>query len=121
MRVRVAYGRLTGDALKRASCVRCGGTGQAATGWRLGLPPGDNGPLGTCPRCNGSGNCLMDGFTYSAPTPLARGDIVLVGVQRFGEPYREEEATVLGLGSIYDGDTRQVIRVIEHAKPAATA
>lgn len=113
MRVRVAYGRLTGDALKQASCVLCRGEGWCEPYFRAGR-------LEPCRRCNGSGDCLSDGFTYSTPSPLARGDIVLVGVKRWGEPYREEEATVLGVGSTYDGDTRQVIRIIERAAEAAS-
>lgn len=119
MKVRVLYGRLNTEQLKRASCLRCHGEGQSHAGWSFGLPVDDPGPLEPCPRCDGTGAAADVGYTYSAAFPVARGDIVLVGTRGWGERYREQEATVIGVGSTFDGETRQIIQVVEHAGQAS--
>lgn len=110
MKIQVAYGRV--DPAGWLKCPRCEGRGEAETAFQSGV-------FQVCPYCNGSGaNPHPRTYTYSTDETVGVGDVVLVpGNWVKSEP---QEATVIVLGSDYDGSITPVSRVIERKEANAT-
>jgi hypothetical protein len=98
----VAYGRHDAEAIRAANeCARCRGKGSATT----------------CPLCHGTGQSGRAGYAYAISSesaygcPLDVGAIVLVpGNWRVPGP---QEATVVRIGTSYDGEIAKILGVVD--------
>jgi hypothetical protein len=107
--IQVIYGRIAPERIADVTaCGRCQGKGKAETCWR-------SGKFEECPVCHGAGHPERLGYTYSAAEPVGIGDVVIVpGNWLCTDP---QEATVVALGSTYDGAVTPIRRILERAAP----
>jgi hypothetical protein len=98
----VIHMRLSADEIAIANqCNRCKGEGKEKLA---------NGP---CAICGGSGQAPKAGYAYRHNRPVAVGDIVLAP-PNWQVPV-PQEATVVRLGTTYEGDLTPIRRMVRQA------
>jgi Ribonuclease G/E len=106
VKIRVCYG--TVDVSEYWKCPRCDGTGRAETYFRSGM-------FGVCPYCSGTGSAArQSNYTYTSRASVEVGDLVMTP----GNWHRKDPqtATVVAIGSDYDGHCSEILRVLERTE-----
>jgi hypothetical protein len=103
MIVRVVHGRLADEAIERfrsKSCPVCRGSGQ------------NDFPKTACHFCKGTGqhpHPEREGYAYSCREHVEIGDVVMTPPNWLVKQW--QEATVIGIGAVYDGQVSSCRKV----------